>query len=173
MRGRLLIIAAAGLLLTACADDMSDLRQYADEVTSRPGTGIPPIPEFEPYESFTYRSTDLRDPFEPRRGLAEVAAAEDDDDDGIRPDRERPREPLERYPLDSLRMVGTLSLEGRRHGLIRTPDGTVHQVIAGNYMGENHGRIESVEETAVRLTEIIPDGEDGWMERSAAVGLGE
>jgi len=91
----------------------------------------------------------------------------------VRPDLNRPREPLEEYPLDSLRMVGILELKGTRWALIKTPDETIHRVRVGNYMGQNHGRITRITETQVDLIEIVPDGLGGWMERKAQVALVE
>lgn len=159
--------------LAGCADDMSDLRAYVEEIKARPGGEIEPLPEFEPYESFTYDPTDLRDPFIPARAFAEAREAEETGDSGVAPDPDRPREPLEQFPLDSLDMVGTLSRSEHLWGLVRSPDGTVHQVLEGNYMGQNHGRITAVHTDSIQLTEIVRDGNDQWMEREASLGLGE
>lgn len=167
------IAVILGLGLVACADDMSDLRQYVDEVKQRPGGDIEPLPEFEPYESFTYESAEARDPFIPARAFAEAQEEDEAGDSDIAPDFDRPREPLERYPLDSLSMVGTMSRGEHLWGLIRSPDGTVHQVLEGNYVGQNHGQIISVRGDAIELVEIVRDGSDAWMEREASIGLGE
>jgi type IV pilus assembly protein PilP len=166
-------VVVAGLALAACADDMSDLRQEVSEIRQRPGGEIEPLPEFVPYESFTYVSQDLRDPFIPARAFAEAQEQEEDPGSGIAPDHDRPREPLERYPLDSLKMVGTLSRGEQLWGLVRSPDGTVHQVLEGNYLGQNHGQITSVQGNRIQLVEIVRDGSDAWMERDASLGLGE
>jgi type IV pilus assembly protein PilP len=167
------VVVAAGLALAACADDMSDLRQEVQEIRQRPGGEIEPLPEFVPYESFTYDSADLRDPFIPARAFAEAQEQEDDPESDIAPDPDRPREPLERYPLDSLRMVGTLSRGEQLWGLVRSPDGTVHQVLQGNYLGQNHGQITDIQNNRIQLLEIVRDGSDAWMERDASLGLGE
>jgi len=167
------IALAAGMTLAGCADDMSDLRDYTVQIKDRSGGEIEPLPEFERYESFTYRAENLRDPFIPARAFAEAQQQEESDDSGLSPDFDRPREPLERYPLDSLRMVGTLSRDATLWGLVRSPDGTVHQVLEGNYMGQNHGRIQEIRPDRIELVEIVRDGSDNWMEREAALGLGE
>ena len=88
-----------------------------------------------------------------------------------RPDRERSREYLEDFPLDSLRMVGTMELGGTNYALVQTPAGIIERVVPGNYIGQNDGRIVRVTESEIELVEIISDGIGGYLEREAAVVL--
>ena len=166
-----LALACTGL--AGCSEGMSDLRDYAQQVKQRPGSSIEPLPEFEPYQSFTYVPDALRDPFRPQSGFAEADEVAEDSTSDLKPDTDRRKEPLENFPLDSLDMVGTLTRNGRQWGLIRDPEGAVHQVLAGNYLGQNYGRITSVRETRVTVTEIVPDGQGGWLERDAAISMSE
>jgi type IV pilus assembly protein PilP len=123
----------------------------------------------------TYDAYDRRDPFlRPRPEAAEepqgpgaVAST------GPRPDPDRRREYLERFPLDSLSMVGTIELDNEVYGLISDTEGTIHRVREGNYMGQNHGRILQVNQAGIQLVELVTDGADGWMERDASIALGE
>ena len=94
-------------------------------------------------------------------------------DGGTRPDPERSREFLESFPLDTLRMVGTLELGDVNYGLIQTSDGLIHRVIPGNYMGQNDGRITAIHDSEIQLIEIISDGIGGYLEREAAVSLAD
>lgn len=168
------IIACTSLLTVGCADDMSDLRAYVERIKERPGEEVPPIPEFDPYQSFTYVHEDLRDPFRPGSGFAEREERDGDESTSeLEPDTDRRKEPLENFPLDSLDMVGTLTRDGRQLALIRDPDGTVHQVTEGNHMGQNYGRITLVAGNRVSLIEIVPDGQGGWMEREAAIAMSD
>lgn len=171
-RLRLFTLVAAAALLAGCAEDRSDLEEYVAETKSREGGDIEPLPEFVPYESFSYDRDDLRDPFIPAREFAEAEDEEDSDSD-IAPDPDRPREPLEQYPLDSLEMVGTLDRDGQTWGLVQDPDGTVHRVLEGNYMGQNYGRIVAVRDDGIELIEIVRDDGEEWREREASLGLGE
>lgn len=168
-----LLASVVAMLLAGCSQDMSDLREFVERTKQRPGGEIEPLPEFEPYRSFAYDSASLRNPFRPQEGFADPEPSDSgpEDDNGLAPDPERRKEPLEQFPLDSLRMVGTLSREGRQHGLVRDPDGTIHQVLPDNYLGQNHGRVVSVDESKIRVVEIVPDGQGGWMERDAALAL--
>ena len=70
-------------------------------------------------------------------------------------------------------MVGTLRLGNRNYGLVRTRDGLVHRVLPGNYLGQNDGRITSIESSRINVTEIVPDGLGGYMERAASIALNE
>jgi type IV pilus assembly protein PilP len=92
---------------------------------------------------------------------------------GPRPDFERPKEYLERYELDTLSMVGTFSKEESDWALVRDPEGVIHRVPVGNYIGKNHGRVVEIDDTQVDLSELISDGAGGWLIREASIALGE
>ncbi len=109
---RLGVLLASAVILSACGSDMDDLRAYIDEVKARPGGRIEPLPEIRPTPTFVYAADrdGARSPFVPDTPQARVSA----DPDAVRgPDPNRPREFLEQFPLDTLRMVGTVASEGR------------------------------------------------------------
>jgi len=167
----ILTMLLAGGGLYGCGGDMDDLDKYINEIKSKPGGRIEPLPEIRPYEVFTYiaDAEGLRSPFIPdtRQIRADTSGS------GTRPDADRSREFLEQFPLDTLRMVGTLELGGTNFGLVQTSDGLIHRVIPGNYMGQNDGRITAVNDSDIELIEIISDGLGGYLERQAAVGLAD
>ena len=166
-----LILGVAMVGLTACGGDMDDLDQYINEVKSRPGGRIDPLPEVKPYQGFTYvaDAEGVRSPFVP--DTPQVATS--GKDGGIGPDPERSREFLEGFPLDTLSMVGTLYIGETMFGLVQTADGLIHRVVPGNYMGQNDGRITGISESEIELVEIISDGIGGYIERDASVGLAD
>lgn len=156
--------------LAGCgAQDMSDLQAHVRHVNARPPGPIEPLPEIKPPETFVYEPGERRDPFHSDAQSAPEAVTASDT--GPAPDPNRPREELEQYPLDSLRMVGTLEQHDARWGLIRTRDGVVHRVTVGHYMGQNHGQIVSISLDAIQLNEIVSDAPGQWRERSATVAL--
>ncbi|HUO81512.1 MAG TPA: pilus assembly protein PilP [Gammaproteobacteria bacterium] len=159
------VLLLGALSLAACGSDTEDLRAYVDEVKARPGGRIEPLPEIQPHETFAYEADTLRSPFVAESPAAASGGA------GVRPNRERNREFLEQFPLDTLSMVGTLDIEGRNHGLVQTIDGLVHRVRPGNHLGQNDGRILSISSSKIELVEIVPDGLGGYLERPAAIGL--
>jgi len=170
MRGNIkalaLLLATLGAL-GGCSGDMDDLRAYVQDVKQRPGGRIDPLPQIQPYERFVYEAQSLREPFTPYR------PSNADGSGGVRPDPNRRREYLERYPLDTLEMVGTISRHGRDFGLLQDPDGLIHQVEVGNHIGQNDGRIMEINQSEITLIEIVSDGMGGFLERPAAVALSE
>jgi type IV pilus assembly protein PilP len=161
------LAALAALVLAGCSNDMEKLEQQVAEIKGRPGERIEPLPEIKPYESFVYNASSMRSPFVPS------APARSDMASGVRPDVKRPREFLEQFPLDTMRMVGTLALQGRNYGLVQGKDGLVHRVLPGNFMGQNDGRILSITSTKISIIEIVPDGLGGYIERPASLALTE
>ena len=168
---KVMAVLACSFVLGACGGGTDDLDSYIDEIKARPGGRIEPLPEITPYEVFVYKADvdGVRSPFVP--DSPQVSAGPSDG--GTRPDPERSREFLEGFPLDTLRMVGTLQLGGTNFGLVQTSDGLIHRVIPGNYMGQNDGRITSIEDSEIELIEIISDGIGGYLERDAAVALAD
>jgi len=166
-----LVLVAAMLGIAACGGDQDDLDQYINEVKARPGGRIEPLPEITPYEVFTYvaDAEGVRSPFIPDTPQAATTGA----GGGIRPDSERSREFLEGFPLDTLRMVGTLDMGNTMYGLVQTSDGLIHRVVPGNYLGQNDGRINTIDDSEIELVEIISDGIGGYIERDAAISLSD
>jgi type IV pilus assembly protein PilP len=165
LRAAALIALAA--ITSGCTGDNSDLERYIAEVKARPGGRIEPLPVIRPYESFAYEAYDLRSPFMPDTPMGPPSAP----GGGLRPNPERSREFLEQFPLDTLSMVGTMTVGGAYYGLVQTPDTLVHRVQAGNYVGQNDGRIVAIGEEEIKVIEIVPDGIGGYIERSASIGL--
>jgi len=160
------------VMLTACSESMGDLEKYIESVKARPADPIPPIPPVKTYTPYEYEGLTGRDPF--RQSITEGS-----DDvrstrgSGPRPDFGRAKEYLERYELDTLSMVGTFSKGDSYWALIRDPEGVIHRVPVGNYMGKNHGKVVNISSTEVDLSELISDGADGWLVREASIALGE
>ncbi|MEW6354567.1 MAG: pilus assembly protein PilP [Pseudomonadota bacterium] len=161
---------ALSLALVGCGgDNFEDLRQYTDQIKARPPGKISPLPEIKAQEPFLYSATQLRDPFTP--SVQETAPSSSGK--GIQPDPNHIKEPLEAYPLDTLRMVGTFELGSNKWSLIKAPDGAVYRVQPGNYLGQNYGKILRLWDDSIELVEIIEDGQGGWMERAASLALSE
>ncbi|MFC1720593.1 pilus assembly protein PilP [Pseudomonadota bacterium] len=165
----LLVIAT---LLAGCSGKEDDLTRYIAEVKARPATPIPPIPPVRTYTPYIYEGLLGRDPFRQSTSEGSDEVAQNSNAKGPRPDLQRPREYLERYELDTLAMVGTFSKESSNWALIRDPDGVIHRVAVGNYIGKNHGKVKSVTNDEVLLSEFISDGTGGWLVRDASVALG-
>jgi type IV pilus assembly protein PilP len=164
---RLLTISLVAAALSACGQDMSDLTQYVGEVKARPAKPIEPIPVIKPYVRFIYPGHDL-DPFD-----MSVLAPEQNRqlENSVMIDKNRVPEFLEKFPLDSLKMVGTVFKEEQLWALIRIPGGSVHRVREGNYMGRNHGEILEVKDAGIRLSEIVENGFGGYEKRENELAI--
>ncbi|MEM6579784.1 MAG: pilus assembly protein PilP [Pseudomonadota bacterium] len=159
------------IVLSACGSrNFSDLDAFMASKRERPGGVIAPIPTFKAYEAFSYSATTLRSPFDRPVEVREIAQLQAIS--AIKPDEDRSKEFLEQYTFDSLRMVGTLERDGTNWTLISDPDGGVHRVTLGNYLGRHHGRIVEMTDSYVGVVEIVSDGTaDGWVERPRTIKL--
>jgi len=166
------ILMVMATLLTACSGRQDDLNRYIAEVKARPATPIPPIPPVRTYTPYVYEGLLGRDPFRQSTSEGSDQVAQSGPATGPRPDLQRPREYLERYELDTLSMVGTFTKESSEWALIRDPDGVIHRVAIGNYIGKNHGKVNRISNDQVQLSEFIADGIGGWLVREASVALG-
>lgn len=158
------IVIALGL--AGCGGGgMEDLKNFVNDSGKDMQGKIEPLPEVKVYEPFTYNAFDLPDPFKPRK-LSGGGG-------GIQPDMNRPKEPLEAYSLETLKMVGTLSKNGVVNVVIRTPDNAIYHVKKGNYAGQNFGLITKITDSEVTLREIVQDSAGDWSERTSTLILQE
>lgn len=158
--------------LTACgSEDMADLKAFVAEVKGRHKTAVEPLPEVKTVEPFVFAGEELRDPFVPDETVQEPEEVKEES--GIRPDTSRPKEELESYELDTLRMVGTVNQQGVLWGLVRSSDGAIHRVTAGNYIGKNYGKIINIKDNQIELVEIVSENPGAWHERKAGLDLAE
>ncbi len=155
------------LCVSGCSIGMSDLEEFVAQEKAKKSTKIEPIPQIKQYEAFAYVEGNRRDPFtspDPDQRSAGAGAA-----GALAPDLHRNREPLEEFPLDALRMLGIIQANGKTYALVKAPDNIVHRVTRGDHMGQNYGAITKVDDTEIKLTEIVPDGFGGWMQRLASL----
>ncbi|MGQ0525121.1 MAG: pilus assembly protein PilP [Betaproteobacteria bacterium] len=164
-----IVLLLGSLALAGCGDrHLDEVKKFVKDSDKLPPGRIPPLPEVKPYEAFSYDAYDLVDPFKPRKIVPPKAVA---GTGGIQPDFNRRKEPLEAYPLEALKMVGTLQQQKVMHALIKTPDNNLFRVRAGNYMGQNFGRIVAINDTTIALKEIVQDSNGSWEEKDQALQL--
>lgn len=166
--GRLMFLGFLATTLTACGGgDMEDLNQFMAEAGKDMQGKIEPLPQIKPYEAFSYDAFDLPDPFKPRKLSPSGGGG------GLQPDLTRPKEPLEAYSLETLKMVGMISKKNGIHAVIAAPDKAVYHVRAGNYAGQNFGMITKITDTEITLKEIVQDSAGDWAERTSTLTLQE
>jgi type IV pilus assembly protein PilP len=163
------LLALSTLSLVGCTKGTSDLREWVDQEKSKKGAPIPALPVIRTFETFAYQAQGKRDPFSPSTAETQNDTATA----GPRPDENRSKQPLEMFPLDSLKMVGTVGAGASLEALIKDPGGVIHRVHRNEYMGQSYGRVTGVAEDRIDLVELVPNGTGGWMERQAGMALGE
>lgn len=162
--GIVLLLVVSTLLLHSCnVGNHKELERYIKEVQARPPGKLKPIPKFAPYHAVPYTALALRSPFQ--KSIKATASA-------AGPDVNRVKEPLEAFPLDSLRMVGTLTQGNKLWALVITHEGVIYRVTVGNHLGQNYGRIVSISQKKVDIQETILEDEQ-WVERPASLALVE
>lgn len=160
------LLCAMAMGLVACdGGDQEELRQWVKEETKDLRGRIPPLPKVLPYEPVPYDAYGLVDPFRPARLKQEGKAG-----GAMQPDMNRPREPLESFPLESLMYVGILA-QGKQRYAIVFADGALHQVKAGNYIGQNFGVVTKISDSELTLRELVQDPAGDWMERTSTLQL--
>jgi type IV pilus assembly protein PilP len=167
------LLAAAALAGCGGADE-DELRRWTSEVRASTKVGVPPLPEPKRFVPQPYESRGVVDPFDAARSVitlerqqrARVGASV------IKPDLDRVRDPLEKFPLEQIRMVGFIRSKSGAIGLVDAGTGTT-EVKTGQYMGQNFGLITGISETEIAVKEIVQDAAGEWIERPAKLELQE
>jgi type IV pilus assembly protein PilP len=167
------LFAMAILSLIACSQEnnLEDLHAFTKAQRAKKAVPIPPLPNIEPAESFEYTASLKVNPFSRENVLPVVKGTIEISP--VLPDQDRIRQPLEYFPLDALRMVGTLQQGERIFAIIFAPDDTVHQVEEGNYAGTQLGEIIEVSESAIVLEETVKRRNGRWEKRKVSLALSE
>ena len=173
---RLLMITvttATAALLGGCATDNSDLDAWMTETRQTSRVSVAKIPEPKRFVPFRYEASLDLDPFSNSKLQVALARYTERNKGGIKPDLERRREPLESYPLDTIRMDGHLQRASQGAVALLEVDKVVFQARSGQYLGQNYGRITRINETEVGIKEMVQDAAGDWVEREASLQLQE
>lgn len=165
------VLISAISTLSGCNGGTQDLDEYFATQRAKPLTPIAPIPEIKPYLRYTYPEHE-KDPFDVAM-LAPSTIREEVIDNGISIDTTRVPEFLEGFPLDSLRMVGTVEKDDVLWALVKIPDGAVQTVKPGNYLGQNYGKIIEISEVKMDMLETVSNGLGGYKEREISIALNQ
>lgn len=130
---------------------------------------VDPLPQVKSFEPVPYKGESMVDPFVPGRIVVTQAAA-GGGGGGVQPDLNRPKEPLESFPMESIQMVGTLSQNKDMYALVRA-GASLFRVKKGNYMGPNFGVITGIDESQINIKEVVQDSGGDWVERSTSLQM--
>jgi type IV pilus assembly protein PilP len=156
-------VVLAALLAACTGEEFGDLKSELKEKTKDMRGRIEPLPVVKPYEP---------DPFSTAKIELVTKSAGTGGGGGLKPDLNRPKEPLEAYPLESLKMVGVLQQRKANFALVKADTG-LYRVSVGNYMGQNFGLITGITDSQIQLRELIQDAVGDWTERQSTLQLQE
>lgn len=157
------------LLLAACSSQQGDdLDQFINESGKNMKGKVDPLPSVTPYVPVAFNADGtLSDPFVPRKAMSKSTSS-------LQPDTERPKDPGESYPLESLQFVGVLTKTKQQRVMLKTPDNTMLEAKVGDHIGQNYGLITTITDNEIQLKEIVQDETTGeWVERRTSITLQE
>ena len=176
--GRVVFLPAlvvGALTLSACGTSDQELQSWMTDQRNQSRPKIERLPEPTKFAPQGYTQDGVVEPFSNQK-LAQALKRDSNQSAAntalIAPELARRKEPLEASPLDAVAMVGSLVKAGQPVALVRV-DNLLYQVRAGNYLGQNYGRITKVSENGLSLREIVQDAAGEWIERIATLQLQE
>ena len=162
---KILCLAPCFLLMVGCSGE-PEIDSYIQQVKNSPAAPIDPLPDMTLPKTVGYAANALRSPFfRSKMPGAQVALGD------VHPEFDRPKEALEHFPLDALKMVGTLERREQRWAIILDASGHIYRATQGSYIGKHNGKIVNVSEDSIDVVELIPDASQGWRERKARLGF--
>jgi len=160
-------------LLAGCSggqeDPVADLRKMVERPTPPPDEdSLKELPEPVAVTDVTFEVL-KRSPYSKIPSLRDKEPKPEYS--GPKPDPDRPRGPLEDFSLGSLKIVATMKTEGDTgwRAYVQAPDGVVHTIQPGDYMGQQYGRVKQIGPEGVVLRELVPRGEGRWEPRERTV----
>jgi type IV pilus assembly protein PilP len=167
------LLLGCALLLAACSDsDVREVRDWMDQVQKETRPSVKPLAAPKEFIPYAYDQADAVDPYNPNKLLAELARVADNSNNPNRPDMNRPKEVLENFPLDTMKMVGAIQKGGVNWALVQV-EKNVYQVKSGMRMGQNFGLVTHVSDSAVDVREVVQDAGGDWTERKSRLELQE
>lgn len=165
-------LAVALFAVGGCGDnEHEDLRQWMREASKDLRGNIKPLPQVRPYEPLLYDADALRSPFD--KGRIETGGG-GGRSGGPAPDLNRPREPLEEFPLETMKFVGFFQDKKRLVAQVLVNNKT-YDLRVGNYIGQNFGRVTKIvtEQNGemIVLKEVIQEPDGAWVERDSELHL--
>lgn len=172
MKRAIYVMICAGVLAGCDNGEQRGLQQELAVLTKDAKGKVEPLPQIKPYAPIAYAANDLVDPFSVQKIRETPKGGSGGGDKLYEAQKERPKEPLESYAIESLKMVGTLQQKGQTFGLVKA-DQALYRVKVGNYMGQNFGVVTKVADGEIVLKELIQDGSGDWSERVTTMSLQE
>jgi type IV pilus assembly protein PilP len=159
-------------LLAGCGAEQEELTQWMEQQRREVKPNVTPLTPPKKFSPQAYVALNGVEPFSAQKLTVALKQEARQPNSLLAAEINRRKEPLEAYPLDSMRMVGSVNRSGRPYALLRV-DNLLYQVKQGDYLGQNYGKITKISETDVTLREIVQDAAGEWIERTSALQLQE
>ncbi len=166
-----LTLILAAFLASCSSNDHEDLRTWMRESSKDLRGNVPKLPEVFPYKPVPYDVESLLDPFKAAKIEPEAKNRPGKGKGG--PDyeaRETRNSLLEKYPLESMKMIGFMNVNNRPIAVIQVEQ-SVKQVKVGEYLGQDFGMVTQITDQEVTLRELVQDSAGDWSERSSSLYL--
>ncbi|QTN21888.1 pilus assembly protein PilP [Rhizobacter sp. AJA081-3] len=170
VRPAMAVIALATLV--GCGAEQEELSQWMEQQRREVKPNVTPLTPPKKFSPQAYVALNGVEPFSAQKLTVALKQEARQPNSLLAAEINRRKEPLEAYPLDSMRMVGSVNRSGRPYALLRV-DNLLYQVKQGDYLGQNYGKITKISETDVTLREIVQDAAGEWIERASALQLQE
>jgi type IV pilus assembly protein PilP len=158
--------------LTGCSEEQPELSQWMEQQKREVKPNVQPISPPKKFVPQPYIALNGVEPFSAQKLTVALKQEAKQPNSLLAAEINRRKEPLEAYPLDSMRMVGSVTKTGRPYALLKV-DNLLYQVKSGDYLGQNYGKITKISETDVSLREIVQDAAGEWIERVSTLQLQE
>lgn len=160
------------LAVIGCSAEHEELQQWMDQQRREVKPNVTPLLPPKKFDPEPYTSAQMVDPFSVQKLSVALKQEARQPNSLLAAELNRRKEPLEAYPLDSMSMVGSVTREGQPFALLKV-NALLYQVKVGDHLGQNFGRVTSVDETELTLRELVQDAAGEWIERSASMKLQE
>jgi type IV pilus assembly protein PilP len=172
VRKALILPVLTATLLAGCSSDIDELRQWMDQQRKMAKATITPLLPPKKFLPQPYEAAIGVDPFSTQKLSVAIKQEAAQPNSLLTAEMNRRKEPLEAFPLDSMSMVGSLIRDSRFFALLRV-DNLYYNVKAGDYLGQNFGRVTKINETEITLREVVQDAAGEWIERTSTLQLQE
>jgi len=170
--GAPLLAGVVALMLVGCSGEQEELSQWMEQQKREVKPNVQPLSPPKKFVPQPYIALNGVEPFSAQKLTVALKQEAKQPNSLLAAEINRRKEPLEAYPLDSMRMVGSVTKTGRPYALLKV-DNLLYQVKPGDYLGQNYGKITKISETDVSLREIVQDAAGEWIERVSTLQLQE
>ena len=166
------LVATVLLAVSGCSPNTEELQEWMEQQRRDVKPNVTPLQPPRKFNPQPYQSAQTVEPFSNQKLTVAIKQESRQPSSLLAGELNRRKEPLEAFPLDSMRMVGSLTKNGQPYALLKV-DNLLYQVKVGDYLGQNYGRITRIAETDIALREIVQDAAGEWIERVGSLQLQE